>query len=166
MAVLTVTIKEELTLNGSNRGSENITSIANVTQSFNRIVTLPAGGSGNTKTTVAVFKDTVDTEIRSGTGINGAIDDGDAKYIRVTNLDAANDVTLSLQIAADGTNAAGDSASVLLAPGKSFILGGSADAIAVDDDAATPITTLVHLESILAVNATNDTTQLEVFIAS
>ena len=160
MAVLTVTIKEELTLNGSNRGSENITSIANVTQSFNRIVTLPAnGGSGNTQTTVAVFRDLVSTN-------DGAIDDEDAKYIRVTNLDAANDVPLSLQIAADGTNAAGDSASVLLAPGKSFILGGSADAIAVDDDAATPITTLVHLESILAVNATNDTTQLEVFIAS
>ncbi len=163
MAVLTVTIKEELTLNGSNRGSENITSIASVTQSFNRIVTLPAGGSGTTETTVAVFKDTVDTDIR--TGINGAIDDGDAKYIRVTNLDAANSVTLSLQIAADGTNAAGDSASVLLAPGKSFILGGSADAIAVDSAAATPITTLVHLESILAINATDDTTLLEVFIA-
>jgi hypothetical protein len=160
MAVLTVTIKEELTLNGSNRGSENITSIASVTQSFNRIVTLPAnGGSGNTQTTVAVFRDLVSTN-------DGAIDDGDAKYIRVTNLDADNSVTLSLQIAADGTNAAGDSASVLLAPGKSFILGGSADSIAVDDDAATPITTLVHLESILAVNATNDTTQLEVFIAS
>jgi hypothetical protein len=121
MAVLTVTIKEELTLNGSNRGSENITSIASVTQSFNRIVTLPAnGGSGNTQTTVAVFRDLVSTN-------DGAIDDGDAKYIRVTNLDADNSVTLSLQIAADGTNAAGDSASVLLAPGKSFILGGSAD---------------------------------------
>lgn len=160
MAVLTVTIKEELTLNGSNRGSENITSIASVTQSFNRIVTLPAnGGSGTTETTVAVFRDLVSTN-------DGAIDDGDAKYIRVTNLDADNNVTLSLQIAADGTNAAGDSASVLLAPGKSFILGGSADSIAVDDDAATPITTLVHLESILAVNATNDTTQLEVFVAS
>tara|TARA_B100001093_G_scaffold511491_1_gene579481 strand:+ start:62 stop:547 length:486 start_codon:yes stop_codon:yes gene_type:complete len=161
MAVLTVTIKEELTLNGSNRGSENITSIANVTQSFNRIVTLPNGGS----VTVAVFRDTVDTDIR--TGINGAIDDGDAKYIRVTNLDADNSVTLSLQIAADGTNAAGNSASVLLSPGKSFILGGSADSIAVDDDAATPITTLVHLESILAKNnAGSDTTQLEVFVAS
>lgn len=160
MAVLTVTIKEELTLNGSNRGSENITSIASVTQSFNRIVTLPAnGGSGTTQTTVAVFRDLVSTN-------DGAIDDGDAKYIRVTNLDAINNVTLSLQIAADGTNAAGNSASVLLSPGKSFILCGSADYIAVDDDSATPITTLVHLESILAVNATNNTTQLEVFIAS
>jgi len=93
MAVLTVTIKEELTLNGSNRGSENITSIASVTQSFNRIVTLPAnGGSGNTETTVAVFRDLVSTN-------DGAIDDGDAKYIRVTNLDSDNSVTLSLQIA-------------------------------------------------------------------
>jgi len=160
MAVLTVTIKEELTLNGSNRGSENITSIASVTQSFNRIVTLPAnGGSGTTETTVAVFRDLVSTN-------DGAIDDGDAKYIRVTNLDASNNVTLSLQIAADGTNAAGNSASVLLSPGKSFILCGSADYIAVDDDSATPITTLVHLESILAINSQSTTTQLEVFIAS
>ena len=158
MAVLTVTIKEELTLNGSNRGSENITSIESVTQSFNRIVTLPNGGS----VTVAVFRDLVSTN-------DGAIDDGDAKYIRVTNLDADNSVTLSLQIAADGTNAAGNSASVLLSPGKSFILGGSADSIAVDDDSATLIDvgSLVHLESILAKNnAGSDTTQLEVFIAS
>ncbi len=158
MAVLTVTIKEELTLNGSNRGSENITSIASVTQSFNRIVTLPNGGS----VTVAVFRDLVSTN-------DGAIDDGDAKYIRVTNLDADNSVTLSLQIAASGTDSAGDSASVLLSPGKSFILGGAADSIAVDDDSATLIDvgSLVHLESILAKNnAGSDTTQLEVFIAS
>jgi len=161
MAVLTVTIKEELTLNGSNRGSENITSIGSVTQSFNRIVTLPNDGS----VTVAAFKDTVETDIIAG--INGAIDDGDAKYIRLTNLDADNSVTLSLQIAADGTSAAVDSASVLLFPGKSFILGGSADSIAVDSAAATPITALVHLESIIAKNnAASDTTQLEVFIAS
>ena len=84
-------------------------------------------------------------------------------------MDADNSVTLSLQIAASGTDSAGDSASVLLSPGKSFILGGAADSIAVDDDSATLIDvgSLVHLESILAKNnAGSDTTQLEVFIAS
>jgi len=161
MATLKVTLKEELILNGKEVGNENFLSIPGITQSFGRIVTLPNGGS----VTVAAFKDTVDTDIIAG--INGAIDDGDAKYIRVTNLDSDNSVTLSLQIAANGTSAASDSASVLLSPGKSFILGGSADSIAVDSTAATPITTLVHLESIIAKNnAGSDTTQLEVFIAS
>tara|TARA_R100000329_G_C7574269_1_gene203335 strand:- start:148 stop:636 length:489 start_codon:yes stop_codon:yes gene_type:complete len=162
MGALTVSIKEELTLNGTQQGGINTVTIASVTQSFKRVVTLPAnGGSGNTQTTVAVFRDVVTTA-------DGAVDDGDAKYVRVTNLDADNSVTLSLQLAANGTADASTTSSILLKPGYSFMLCSTDNAIAVDDDAATPITSgsLVHLESILAINQTNDTTQLEVFIAS
>ena len=87
MATLKVTLKEELILNGKNVGNENFLSVPGVTQSFGRIVTLPNGGTA----TVAVIKAAVTTSA-------GAIDDGDVKYIRITNLDADNTVTLSSQI--------------------------------------------------------------------
>ena len=47
MGVLTVTIKEELALNGTQQGGINTLSIASVTQSFKRLVTLPADGGGS-----------------------------------------------------------------------------------------------------------------------
>ena len=57
MGVLTVSIKEELTLNGVEQGGINTVAISSVTQCFKRIVTLPNGGEA----TVAVIKDAVTT---------------------------------------------------------------------------------------------------------
>ena len=154
MATLKVTLKEELILNGKDVGNENFLSIPGVTQSFGRIVTLPNGGTA----TVAVIKAAVTTAA-------GAIDDGDVKYIRITNLDSDNTVTLSLQICPDA-NAATDQAVLLLGPGRSFMMGSTIDSIGIDAD-HTGTDDLVDLESIKAINnASGDTTQLEVFIAS
>ena len=160
MATLNVTIREELTLNGSDRGSINTLSVASVEQSFSRIVTLPAnGGSGTTDTTIANFRTAV-------TGADSALDDDDVKYIRVTNLDSSNNITLSLQLAADGDSAASTTASVLIPAGNSFILGKAIGVAAVDDDAAAKVTSLVDLESLIAVNGNNATVSVEIFIAS
>jgi hypothetical protein len=160
MATLNVTITEELTLNGADRGSTNNLSVASVTQVYHRILTLPAnGGSGTTDTTISNFRSAV-------TGADSALDDDDVKYIRVTNLDSSNSVTLSLQLAADGDSAASTTASILVEAGKSFILGKAVGVAAVDDDAASKVTSLVDLESIIAVNGNNATISLEVFIAS
>jgi hypothetical protein len=84
----------------------------------------------------------------------------------VTNLDSSNSVTLSLQLAADGSSSASTTASVLVQAGKSFILGKAVGIAAVDDDAAGKVTSLVDLESIIAVNGNNATLSLEIFIAS
>lgn len=154
MAVLTVTIKEELTLNGSDRGSVNTIAIDSVTQSFNRIVTCPA----SVDTTVAMFQAGTNTQ-------DGALDLQDVKYVRVTNLDSANSVNLSLQVSAAENGTADSSCSVLLEAGKSFMMGAVHDGIAVDDDAATIVTTLTDLESIIVDPSTNEVT-VEVFIAS
>jgi len=154
MAVLTVTIKEELTLNGSDRGSVNTLAIASVTQSLNRIVTCPA----SVDTTVAMFQDGANTQ-------DGALGLQDVKYVRVTNLDSANSVNLSLQVSAAENGTADSSCSVLLEAGKSFMMGAVHDGIAVDDDAATIVTTLTDLESIIVDPSTNEVT-VEVFIAS
>ena len=160
MATLNVTITEELTLNGADRSSTNNLSVASVTQVYHRILTLPAnGGSGTTDTTISNFRTAV-------TGADSALDDDDVKYIRVTNLDSSNSVTLSLQLAADGDSAASTTASILVEAGKSFILGKAVGVAAVDDDAAGKVTSLVDLESIIAVNGNNATLSIEVFIAS
>tara|TARA_A200000159_G_scaffold161380_1_gene183238 strand:+ start:1097 stop:1585 length:489 start_codon:yes stop_codon:yes gene_type:complete len=162
MGVLTVSIKEELTLNGAQQGGVNTVSIASISQAFKRIVTLPAdGGSTATQTTIANFRTDV-------TVADSALDDDDVKYVRVTNLESTNSVTLSLQLAANGGAAASTQATVLLEAGKSFMLGKAVGIAAVDDDAedATAIGSLVDLESIIAINDENATAQLEVFIAS
>jgi hypothetical protein len=156
MAVLTVTIKEELTLNGSNRGSENITSVANVTQSFNRIVTCPA----NQDTTIAAFQATTHTVAGKPT-----MNIDDVKYIRVTNLDASNEVNLSLQVSTSENGVADSSCTLVLEAGKSFITGKVHDGIAVDDDTKNINTTMTDLESILVDPASNEV-QVEIFIAS
>ena len=79
MATLNVTITEELTLNGADRGSTNTLSVASVTQVYHRIVTCPAGSDS----TIATFQTLTSTS-------DNAVDLEDAKYVRVTNLDASN----------------------------------------------------------------------------
>ena len=142
MANLVVNISEEVTLNGKVRGSENSLEISSVTQVLHRIVTCPA----NQDTTVANFHAATNTS-------DNALDVEDAKYIRVTNLDASNSINLSLQIdAAEDDSAAAESATILVAAGRSFIMGTPSDGLAVSDANATIVTTLHNLESSHAVS--------------
>ncbi len=76
MATLTVTIKEEVILNGEPRGSENVKSIT-ATEYYHRIVEVPTASEA--------------TLLSFGSADAGStINDGDAKYIRLTNLDSTN----------------------------------------------------------------------------
>lgn len=156
MATLTTTIKEELTLNGIERGSTNTLSITSVSEVFQRMVTCPA----NQDTTIASFKAAVNTS-------DGSLDLDDVKYIRVTNLDSTNSIVLSLQISAAENGTADASTSILLAAGRSFIMGSPHDGIATDDDGTTVITdsNLNDLESLIVDPMTNSVT-VELFIAS
>ena len=154
MPTLNVTITEELTLNGADRGSTNTLSVASVTQVYHRIVTCPAGSDS----TVATFQTATSTS-------DNAVDLEDAKYVRVTNLDASNPVNLSLQVSADEDGAADASATLLVDAGRSFIMGATHDGIVVDDDSASIVTALTDLESILIDPGTN-AVSVEIFIAS
>ena len=154
MATLTTTITEEIVLNGRDRGSSNVLSIASVTEVLHRIVTCPA----NVDTTIASFQAAVNTS-------DGALDLDNVKYIRVTNLDSSNPINLSLQIALGEDGTANASTTILIAAGRSFIMGSPHDGIVVDDDAATIVTGLNHLESLLVDPLANNVS-VEVFIAS
>ena len=161
MATLTVTHTESVTLNGAARGSTNSLSITGVDDIYHRIVTCIA----NVDTTVAHFNTQVDVE-------DSGIDTQDTKYIRVTNLDSAYPVNLSLQIdiTESGSGAAdpNENMTILLAAGESFIMGTPHDSIAVGESGASGASiqsaALHDLESILVDPGTN-AVQVEVFIA-
>ena len=155
MATLTVTINESLTLNGRERGSENILTIDGINEVFHRIVSCPNA----VDTTVATFRTAVNTA-------DGAIDLEDTKYIRLTNLDSSNNVTISQQVSGGENGVADSSVSVLLEAGKSYLLGTVHDGIALDDDSATVVTVLTDLESLVVSNAAGAAVEVEVFVAT
>ena len=153
MANLVTTITESITLNGKERGSTNSLTIGSVTEIFHRIVTCPSGQD----TTVATFQAATNTS-------DGALDLDNVKYIRLTNLDDSNPINLSLQVAGGEDGTANMSTTILVAAGRSFIMGAPHDGIALDDDAASIVTSLVDLESLLVDPSGNNVT-IEVFIA-
>ena len=147
MATLTVTLTEELTLNGAAIGGTNTLSIASIDEVTKRIVTCTASQT----TTVLVFNATVH-------GAAGAVDVNDCKYIRVTNLDSANTVELAMVGASDNYQ-------VTLAAGHSHILGSSDDLLLGETDTDPSFGTMEDLASIQC-NPGGNAVSLEVFTAS
>lgn len=141
MATLTVTIKEELILNGAEHGSENVVSITGVTESIHRIIDVPTA----TETTLASFG--------SVTGGSTFIDNT-VQYLRITNLDTTNYANLRVL----GTS---EEYFVKLEPEGSFMLFNSKmDANATGSQAVS----LADLENIKA-QANTAAIQIEFFVA-
>ena len=161
MADLIVTIREELTLNGDNHGAKNTLTISDIDEVFRRIVTCPA----NNETTIARFRSSVGNASGTAT-FDSALDVQDVKYVRVTNLDSSNSLTLSLQVEVGEDDSGADtSASVLVEAGKSFIMGSPHDGINLSDTNANLVTDLVDLDS-LVVQPGSNAVDVEVNIAS
>ena len=161
MANLKVTIREELTLNGYDQGAKNTLTISDVDEVFKRIVTCPA----NNETTVARFRSSVGNASGTAT-FDSALDVQDVKYVRVTNLDSSNSLTLSLQVEVGEDDSGADtSASVLVEAGKSFMLGSPHDGISLSDANANLVTDLVDLDS-LVVQPGSNSVDVEVYVAS
>ena len=157
-STLTVKITESITLNGSAQGSENTLSIGSIKQVQKRIVSCPA----NSETTAVHFKQVVG----AATKFDGALDVQDVKYVRLTNLDNSNSLTLSLQVEVGEDDSGADaSASLLVEPGKSFVIGSPHDGVGVSDANANLVTDLVDLDS-LVVQPGGNAIDVEVFIAS
>jgi hypothetical protein len=104
---LKVTITEQMQLAGNNQDIQTITSITEINEFSNRIVTVPSGSEIG----LLAFA-TSSYAMNAGTYIQS-----DIKYIRVSNLDDSNFVDLRV------LNTDGDSYEVKLDAGKSFLLG-------------------------------------------
>jgi hypothetical protein len=132
-ATLTVTVTESITLNGSNMGATNTLSVASVNEVNQRIVSLDAS---NVRT---LFE--FGTTIGSGTFVMANV-----KYLRITNKDDTNGVSLNLE------SASSNNWLVLLA-GQSFILSSATAAIEADDDTTIAAPTLQDIVKISAHSA-------------
>jgi hypothetical protein len=140
-ADLTVTITEAVQLNGSDKGSSNVLTITDVTEVDNRIVNV-----GTAETDIIGFG--------SANG-QGSFVRTDVKYIRITNLDDTNYVTLGVSKDSDETFF------VKLEAGKSFILG--CDDIEANTNGAAS-TSFVEADAISA-KANGAAVDLEYFVA-
>tara|TARA_Y100000004_G_scaffold156126_1_gene181037 strand:- start:819 stop:1298 length:480 start_codon:yes stop_codon:yes gene_type:complete len=151
-ATLTVTVEEEITLNGSKQGAKNIARIPDINEISKRILNITT-----TEVVIATFSANVPS---TGHYINAA-----TRYIRFTNLDDDNFITLTFR------NQDNDEFAVKLEAGKSFMLNGdnSNGMLAIfnatqDADAASD-TAFGSLTNIQA-DANTGSCDLEMFIAS
>lgn len=147
MASLTVTIQEELTINGKDRGNVNAVTISSVTETFNRVLTIT-----NTEQTVLEFQATNPS--------GAALVDGSLQYLRITNLDGTNTVDLRIQ---DTSNT--KEYFVRLGSTESFILfNDSMDANEANDEAIS----LSQIEKISAdcTGSGGQTADIEIFAAA
>ena len=137
---LKVKIIEEIKLNGKDQGGISTFNIGSIDEVYKRIITCLA----NNETRIVDFHSSVSDATLT------PLDVQDVKYIRVTNLDDANSLTLSLQIdVGEYATTAVESASILLAAGQSFMMGKPEDGIGISDANASLVTDLVDLESII-----------------
>lgn len=146
-ATLTVTITEAITLNGQDKGSTNDLTIASVTEVSQRIIEV-----GTTEIIILAFQATDPGP--------GAFDEVDVRYIRITNKDDTNHVTLIFR---SGTAECAHK----LDAGQTFIFAGdnSGGMAATHDASSTALT--VSLATLDDITAQADTAacDLELFVA-
>mgnify|MGYP003146041853 CR=1 FL=1 len=149
-ATLTVTLKENLTIDKRDYGGQQIMEIASIVDVTRRLVTVTT-----TEAVIATFAAAIGP---------GAYIAADVMYLRFTNLDDTNFVTLTFR------NQDNDEVAVKLDAGKSFILcgdnsGGMADMFNATQDAdAGSDTDLGDLTNIQA-DANTGSVDLEMYIA-
>ena len=146
MADLTTTISENVSINGSVRGSTNTVTTTGINNVYERVVTCTTG-----QTTFLAAFDT------NSYGSAVQIDKEDVRYIRVTNLDATN--TLELAVVGAATNY-----QVLLNAGQSHILCAAEDVMLAEADTSPSFGTMADLTSLQVSPAA--TLDVEIFVAS
>ena len=146
MADLTATVTESVTLNGAVRGSTNTVTVSNIVDVFERILT---AAHSNT-TTIAVFGSTPHASA-------GALDLENAKYIRITNIDAS--AVIDLAIVTENTNY-----QVVLTAGTSHILCQADTAAEGETDTSPAFGTLENITSIQIKPRGSADAQVELFV--
>ena len=148
-ATLKVTLKEDIVLNGRQQGSESVLSIPSINEISKRILTIP---------TSEIEIIAMSTAVASGTYIESYV-----CYIRITNLDDTNHITLTFK------NENSDEFAIKLDKGQSYIYNGDMDGGVVDTmDAIDGTGLTLSLGDLVNITALADTAacDLEVFVAS
>ena len=159
-STLSVSLREDITLNGQNYGSENKLRIPGIKQVVKRIITVP---------TSEVSLIAMSTAVAAGT-----FKESEVRYIRITNLDANNHVNLTFKNSRTPSGLT-DEFALKLDEGHSFIYPGlttggvSASMVAADN--ATIVTTTGNIEAMgsltnVIAQASGSACDLELIIAS
>tara|TARA_R110002074_G_C12436877_1_gene657336 strand:+ start:407 stop:898 length:492 start_codon:yes stop_codon:yes gene_type:complete len=153
---LKVTLIEEIILNGRDQGSKNVLSIGGINEVVKRIVTITT-----TETGLLGFATAPSTDLAKSY-VAGQFDEDDARYIRITNLDNANHITLILRSEGSAEFA------IKLDYGQSFIYNGDLSGGVVDTMDASASALTVSFEDLVDITAQADTAScdVEVFVAS
>ena len=152
MATLKVKIQEDIILDNQDYSSKRILEISSITEISKRILTITT-----TESTIATFSAAVAS--------SGHYNDSAVRYIRFTNLDSTNHITLTFR------NQDNDEAAIKLDAGQYFIWNGdnsngmTAVFNATEDADAASDTALGDLTNIQA-DANTGSCDLEMFIAS
>ena len=152
MATLTVTHTEDITLNGQQFGGNSIKVFSGISEISKRILTITT-----TECVIGTFS--------AAAASAGHYIAGDVRYIRFTNLDSANFITLTFR------NQDNDEVAIKLDAGQSFILNGdnangmSAIFNATQDADAASDTAFGSLTNIQA-DANTGSCNLEMIVAS
>ena len=156
MATLTTTIKEEITLNNNSYNNERSLDISSVNEVVKRIVTVSTTESG-----LLGFSTASSTDL-SKSYLAGQFDEDDVRYIRITNLDSSNHITLTFRDE-DSTEFA-----IKVDAGHSFIYPGDNSGGVVDTMHAGGSALTVSLNDLVDITADADTDScdVEVFVAS
>jgi len=132
-ATLTVTVTESISLNGSTMGATNTLTIGSINEINQRIVTVD---SGNVRTLFNF----------GGTISAGEFIRANVKYLRITNKDDTN--TVSINIRGNATNCWVD-----VEPSGSFVLTTASSMMEADDDTTVATPVLEDLQIISAYSA-------------
>ena len=148
MANLTVTITESVTVNGTLRGSSNSLTVADIIDTFERVVTCPHTAT----TTIATFSSNVYDSA-------GAIDSENVRYIRVTNLSDTYDIEVG--IAGTASNY-----SILIPSGNSHIIARADNVMLAEADAVPTYGSLADITKIEVRPTASNDVNVEVFVAT
>ena len=163
-APLTVTLTESITLNGTNHGVTNTKTVTGITNTSKSIITCLESAE------IAILAVAItDSTNLSKSYLAGQFDENNVRYIRITKLDDANNIYLTMRTSGDSGN---QEVAMKLDKGCSFIYGvdidsgtistirGRASALSVDADS-----TIDNLIDIVGI-ANGADVDLEVFVAT
>lgn len=165
-ASLTVTLAESITLNGVEQGASNVITLPSITAVVKRIVAIPT-----TETGLLSFAGNVESQVAAGSDgtrqlsyVAGHFDHDAVRYIRITNKDDTNHVTLVCR------GESGAEFAMMLDSENSFIYGcdtadGGGVVNTTDAHSAAQTHSLGALRDI-TVKADTASVDLEVFVAS
>lgn len=149
MATLTVTVSEDITLNGRSRGSEVVQSVTSISEVYHRIMNVTQNVS---HTLLELSTTAAATEGQKPL-------DTSLQYLRITNLDGSNNVVVEV------LDSSSEEYAVLLGPNESFILNNAKiDANASGDSSVGAETDMTNIDKISA-TGNGGACDVEVFAA-